>query len=160
MNTSVSELPGGIPAPVPTVKVETVQVTPDAVADGTPLRKPPAFGFVAGGAQGAAEVAVHIVHPAGALIVKAVTVNWLLAGFPTVRVNVAVFPPKAGLFPVTDTVGRLALAATIGEATGMRIRRVEKAKSARIVPELNFVTYALEGVFILYFQGSGPFVLI
>jgi hypothetical protein len=36
----------------------------------------------------------------------------------------------------------------------------ERARIARIVPELNFVTYAFEGVFILYFQGSEPIVLI
>jgi hypothetical protein len=103
---------------------------------------------------------VHIVHPVGALIVNAVTVNWLLAGFPTLSVNVAGVPPSAGLFPVADTVGKVALAAKIGEATGMKSSRPEKAKSARIVPELNFVTYAFEGVFILYFRSSGLSVLI
>ena len=84
----------------------------------------------------------------------------MLAGFDTVSVNVAELVPKAGLFPDALTVGRLAFAAKIGEATGMRNRRPENAKSARIVPELSFVTYAFEGVFILYFQGSGSNVLI
>jgi hypothetical protein len=87
--------------------------------------------------------------------VNAVVVYWLLDGFETVSVNVAEAPPKAGLLPVAATVGRLALAAKIGEATGMMKRRPEKAKSARIVPELNFVTYAFEGVFIV-FSGFAP----
>lgn len=61
VNWSVSELPGGIPAPVPTVNEETVQVTPEEVKLGVPMRKPPA-------------VAPVMVHPDGALIVTAVTV--------------------------------------------------------------------------------------
>ena len=94
------------------------------------------------------------------MIVNPVIVYWLLVGLPTERVKVADRPPRAGLFPVAVTVGRLAFAAKIGVATGMRKSRPEKAKSARIVPELNFVTYALEGVFILYFRSSESEVLI
>jgi len=88
-------------------------------------------------------------------------VNWLLAGFETVIVIVIpAAPPATGLLLVMEIVGAEALAANTGAATGMRMSKPENARSAKTSPELNFVTYALEGVFILYFQGSGPIVLI
>jgi hypothetical protein len=79
VNFRVSELPGGIPAPVPTLNWETDQVAPEDVkaAQFPPvvaLKKPP-------GVQAVMD------QPVGALIVNAVTVYWLLAGFATVSVN-------------------------------------------------------------------------
>ena len=62
-------------------------------------------------------------------------------------------PPATGLFPVTVAVGRFALEAKIGEPRGKKSRRPDRARIARIVPELNFVRYAFVGVFII-FRGS------
>ncbi len=147
VNFRLSELPGGIPAAVPTMNWETEKVTAEEVKRQV-TRKPPTVQPV-------------MVQPVGAFAVNPVTVNWLLDGLETVIVNVwPTAPPNAGLFPVTLTVGRLALAAKIGEAIGIIKSRPEKANSDRIVPELSFVTYAFEGVFILYFRSSGPGQLI
>lgn len=53
---------------------------------------------------------------------------------------------------MTDAVGRLPFEAKTGVADtiGIRTRRPERARIARIVPELNFVVYAFVGVFIIF----------
>jgi len=88
-------------------------------------------------------------------------VNWLLAGFVTfIEIPIPTAPPATGLLLVIEIVGAEALDANTGVATGMRMSKPENARSANTSPELNFVTYALEGVFILYFRTSGPIVRI
>jgi hypothetical protein len=133
-----SDEPGGIPAAVPTTKLETVQVTALEVNSGADWRKPPA-------------VAPVMVQPEGASMVKPVIVYELEVGLARVTVNDCDAPPIAGLLPVTVAVGRLPFEAKTGDAMGIKKRRPERARIARIVPELNFVRYAFVGVFI-YFQ--------
>ena len=64
--------------------------------------------------------------------------------------------PDAITFGVMVKVSGEELVPKAGVARGTRIRRPENARSARIVPELNFVTYALFGVYIMYFRSEEP----
>ena len=92
------------------------------------------------------------VHPAGAIKVNPVSAYWLLAGLLSVNVIAVDIVPFKGEFAVTATEGGLAFAATTVETIGTSTSIPEKSRSARIVPELNFVTYDLEIVFISCFQ--------
>jgi hypothetical protein len=76
----------------------------------------------------------------------------LLAGLLRVKNIVVGPPPVRGEPAVTEIVGGLAFAATTVAAIGTITRIPEKSRSARIVPELNFVTYDLEIVLISCFQ--------
>ena len=65
-----------------------------------------------------------------------------------------IVPPRTGLALVAETVGGSELAANTCGAIGTRKMSPEIARSARIVPELNFVTYAFVSVFIIFKKGS------
>jgi hypothetical protein len=102
------------------------------------------------------------------LTLSPVIENELLAGFEIVIVITEEAPPKTGLALVTDMVGRLEFEAKTGVVTGTRKRRPEIARSARIVPELNFFTYAFVSVFNIFeptglnrlYKGNGRIVHI
>jgi hypothetical protein len=70
------------------------------------------------------------------------------------KLNVTPAVEAADLNTVTldEALPALALAANTGIAEGTMKSNPENARSVRRIPELNFVTYAFEGVFILYFQ--------
>ncbi len=138
VNVNESEPPGGIPAPVPTKNTDTVHDA--AVAEKVALgRKDPG-------------VAAVTVHPLGTLITNPVMVNWLLLGFATFNPIVLGVPPRTGFPLVTVTVGKEAFDAKTGVATGMSTSRPENARSARVSPELNFVTYSFRRVFMYVFD--------
>jgi hypothetical protein len=92
------------------------------------------------------------VQPVGAISVNPVIAYWLLAGLLSVKAIVLPGPPLMGEPTVIATAGGLAFAATTGATTGTKMRNPEKKRRDRIVPELNFVTYDLEIVFISCFQ--------
>lgn len=106
-------------------------------------------------------------QPVGVTNEKAVMVYWLPLGLATVMVTVGVAPPVTGLLDVTVTEGREAFEANaFGAKAGIRTSMPESASNARIVPELNFVTYALDCVFNIFgrrgrrgvFRDDGRFV--
>ena len=92
----------------------------------------------------------------GALITNPVIVNWLLAGLATVRPIQVPTVASTGLPEVTVIVGSAAFEARTGVATGTRINRPEKTRSARTSPELNFVTYSFLRVLKYVFGDRHP----
>ena len=122
---------------------DPVQVTaPAELADnvGRGLPTPPQVGV------GAPKT--HVLP--GEIIVTDVTGYALLDGFVTVTVIVAGDPPKTS-GGLGENPGELAFCtAKTGAASGTRTSIPENASNASIVPELNFVKYAFEGVFILF----------
>ena len=75
----------------------------------------------------------------------------LLVGFEILKViTVPAVLPGTGLAPLTVMVGRLVFVANTGAVAGTKTRSPEIARSARIVPELNFVTYAFVSVFNIF----------
>jgi hypothetical protein len=90
-------------------------------------------------------------HPLGKATDTPVIVYRLPDGFEIVmEITLPALPPKTGLLLLTLMVGRFAFEAKTGVATGTRNRSPEIARIARIVPELNFVTYALDCVFNIF----------
>ncbi|MDE1852989.1 MAG: hypothetical protein KGI38_04475 [Thaumarchaeota archaeon] len=140
VKVKVSVRPGGMPAAVPTENDDTEAVRPEDVKLQTGKKLP------------AGQLAPPTDQPLGATTETPVMVYTLLPGLDTVTEKVVAVapPPRAGLLLVTDMLGRLALDAKAGVATGTRMRRPEIARSARIVPELNFVTYAFVSVFNIF----------
>jgi hypothetical protein len=92
-----------------------------------------------------------ILQPVGEVTMKFVSAYWFEPGLVSRNGTHSLSPPPQ-LWEYSLTVGGTAFVACTGETTGTRKRMAENANSARIVPELNFVTYALLGVYIMYFR--------
>ena len=90
-------------------------------------------------------------QPDGRLNETPVIANWLLVGLVIVTV-MTWEPGVTGLFELVVICGREAFDAYTGEASGTRNTIVEKARRASKVPELNFVEYALVGVYMCIFE--------
>ena len=90
------------------------------------------------------------------MIENPVIVNWLLAGLLMVSVYQLASPATCGLPALMARVGSAAFEARTGVETGTRISRPEKMRSARISPELNFVTYSFLRVLKCVFGKTHP----
>ena len=91
-----------------------------------------------------------IVQPVGRRTVNPVTVNWLVLGFVIVSVTVVGFPPGTGFPLLVVMVGRDAFEARTGDVKGITNRNPDNTRSAKIIPELIFVTYAFESVYNIF----------
>jgi hypothetical protein len=94
-------------------------------------------------------------QPEGAVTVNADTAYWFEAGLKMDSVAVGVVADATTFGVMVKTTGEV-LVPNAGVASGTRTRSPENARSARIVPELNFVTYALLCVYIVYFRTNNP----
>jgi hypothetical protein len=86
--------------------------------------------------------------------------NWFEPGLLKLNLTPAVAAAEPNTVTLDEALPALAFAANTGTADGTMNSIPENARSVRRSPELNFVTYAFEGVFIFYFQLAQPEELI
>jgi hypothetical protein len=96
------------------------------------------------------------VHPVGRRITTVLIAYAFELGLPTENVTTfPALPARTALSARLEMVIWLAFAARTGVTAGTRKKSPDTRRSARIVPELNFVTYAFVSVFNI-FRPKGP----